>query len=230
MAEYSKVYKKIWKNKKFKDLKDEQKFLFLYLLSCPHANILGFYYLPKKYISSDLSWSPSKIAQHLKILSKGLIKYDEENKVILILSWLEHNPLVSDNHVKKAQAELSEVPDTPLHQEFVKIIKEMPEGLHKKIINNAVQTASERRSNSEEEEEKETEKENRDVFMQIFEDTLNRINLRWKKPFAGLSEYANDLRERLDIATTGVVTKQEFQKLCNDFFDQILIEKELFAR
>lgn len=159
MAEYSKIFKKIWKNKKYRSLKDSQKLLWLYLLSSPHANVLGFYCLPKAYISSDMGWSSQKTAQNLAVLSKALIKYDEENQIILISSWFEHNPLSSENHIKKAQAELSEVPETPLYQEFIEIIEKLPDGYEKHIIDKSVGTAFERRLNSEEEEETEKETE-----------------------------------------------------------------------
>lgn len=153
MAEYAKLYKKAWTNPRLRGWSDDEKLLWLYLLSSPHSNCIGFYVLPKSYIAEDLNWTQRHLEKPLAALSdKGFVAYDDSSRTVLIPSWFEHNKIANDNHCKKAAAELSEIPFSPLIEAFAQVVKRLPDGLHKRLLDGL----PERYGNQEEEEEEET--------------------------------------------------------------------------
>jgi hypothetical protein len=49
MREYSKIYRHLWVNhpdNKIHQLDNQTRFLAIYLMSNPHVNMIGMYYLP----------------------------------------------------------------------------------------------------------------------------------------------------------------------------------------
>jgi len=128
-------------------------------------------------MSEDLEWEEEKIKENLGQI-KGFVEYDPKAKVVFIPSWFEHNPLASANHAKKAAAEISELPETYLYQDYYKIfygVLEQLKGVDKGLLND-VQAAFKGRLNSEEEEEEEEE------------NTTNKIDFDFKKKtFTGIT-------------------------------------------
>ena len=56
MREYARVYPSFWIGKTGKQLRKcglESQIVAMYVLTCPHANMIGLYYLPIPYISYD---------------------------------------------------------------------------------------------------------------------------------------------------------------------------------
>jgi uncharacterized phage protein (TIGR02220 family) len=128
MAEYAKLYKKLWTNSKFMTLSDDAKLLWIYIISSPHSSCSGVYRLSKGYIMGDLKWEAKRLAKAFdSLLAKEMIKYDPDVEVILIPSWFEHNVIVSKTQLTKAEMELEELPQTILAQEFNAIIEALPE-------------------------------------------------------------------------------------------------------
>lgn len=118
MAEYAKVYKKLWNNKRFRGLSEDGRALWQYIITCPHLNSIGYFILPLSYITDDLQWLPERLPKPFEELltipsgpdATGWIKYDETGRTLLIPSWFEHNPVDNPNTFKKCLAELSEIP------------------------------------------------------------------------------------------------------------------------
>lgn len=148
----------------------DARYLMLYLLTSPHRNILGLYFLPAPYACFDLGWDEQRFNKGLgELLSKGCIQYDKDNHVVLIINFLKHNPLENPNQVKSATDKLDELPKTPLMKDLYESIKEekphykpLVEELGKRLnepLNNPCETVDETLSKQEEvkEEVKETE-------------------------------------------------------------------------
>ena len=130
MAEYAKIYKKMWNNSKFRNLTEDAKFLWVYILSCPHSSLSGIFVITQLYIQSDLGWLAKRLDKAFAILlAKDFIGYDYDNAVILIPAWFEHNNFTSNNQLKKANAELSELPQTYLLQELKAIVDGLPDDI-----------------------------------------------------------------------------------------------------
>jgi len=124
MTEYSKVQKHIWNSRTFSRLSKDGKFLWLYLLTCPHGNMIGLFVLKPGYVQEDLGWKEKQFEKAFDELlnirlsngCQGLIKYDSDNNLILIRNYLEHNPLKNPNQIKAAIKKICDLPFSPLFQ------------------------------------------------------------------------------------------------------------------
>lgn len=66
MALYSKIYRKIWLDSKFRALSDDGKMLFLFLLTCPDSGTIpGLLRMGKAGLAESLEWAPARLAKAL---------------------------------------------------------------------------------------------------------------------------------------------------------------------
>lgn len=122
---YTRVESRFWQDEKMRTVSSDAKHLMLYLLTSPHRNIIGFYFLPTPYACFDLGWVEERFNKGLGELSQiGVIQYDPHTHVVLIQNYLKHNPLENPNQVKKAIVKLDEVPQTPLFRAFQDALKQ----------------------------------------------------------------------------------------------------------
>ena len=98
----------------------------LYLLTSPHRNILGFYFLPAPYACFDLGWDEKRFQKGLQeLLQTGRVKYDERAHVVLVTNYLKYNPFENPNQVKSALGKLDTIPQTPLFKDFLSIVEQL---------------------------------------------------------------------------------------------------------
>ena len=71
MSRYAKIETFIWHDDKFQRLTDDARMLFLYLLTSPHGNMCGMFYLPELYAASDLQWAPERYRRGIEALLKA---------------------------------------------------------------------------------------------------------------------------------------------------------------
>ena len=123
---YQKIHSQIWNDEKFVTLTPSQQRLFLYILTCPHGNIIGFFVLKLGYICDDLKSSQKDIAKDLqKLIEIGAIDYDFNSSVILLKNFLKHNPITNPNQVKAAVKMVRELPNNVLFQSFIEVLPEV---------------------------------------------------------------------------------------------------------
>src|SRR5690606_7061431 len=104
---YTRVESRFWQDDKRRTVSDDARHLMLYLLTSPHRNVLGFYFLPEPYACFDLGWTTERFRERLgELLRNGLVNYDETVHVVLIANFLKHNPLENHNQVKSAVQKL----------------------------------------------------------------------------------------------------------------------------
>jgi len=138
MAEYGKIERRIWNSHTFHSLTDDGKILWMYLLTCPHSNMLGCFVLKPGYALEDLEWEKNRYKKALSELlsidlsngqGKGLIDHDPSNHLILIKNHLEEgrNPITNGNQERGAIKILSELPKSPL----ISILKDLFKALYK---------------------------------------------------------------------------------------------------
>jgi len=124
-SRYSKVFVKIWHSKDFRTLSEEGKMLFLYLLTSPHRNMGGFYYLPLPYLCFDVGLDEKRVIKAFKELTdKDMALYDYDTQVVLIKKWFCYNPIENDNQAKGLNKQLAEIPKSKLFKPFVDCVKE----------------------------------------------------------------------------------------------------------
>ena len=129
---YTGVYDSFWTDRKVENLPDEAKLLFLYLITCPHRNIIGFYRLPKKYIAADLGWNVERVSKVLGTLCEAdLIGYDEAASIVLVRKFLRHNPIENPNMEKAAIKKVNELEDNSLFGDFLTFIQTLEKPLQR---------------------------------------------------------------------------------------------------
>lgn len=123
---YQKIHSQIWNDEKFTTLSPTQQRLFLYILTCPHGNLIGMYVLKPGYACDDLKCSAKDFEKDLnKIIEKGLIAYDKSVSLILVKRYLKHNPITNPNQVKAAKKMICELPKSVLFHEFMEVLPEV---------------------------------------------------------------------------------------------------------
>lgn len=112
---YYRVAPKVWRHAKKAGWGDRETLLALYLLTCPHRNMAGLYYLPREYMQADLGWDAALVSDTLAALEDDdFLAYDYEAGVVLILNARAYDAPDNPNQVKAAMRQLEELPATPL--------------------------------------------------------------------------------------------------------------------
>lgn len=119
MSRYTTVESIIWHDEKFRSLPEDARMLFLYLLTSPHSNMLGIFYLPKLYACSDLQWDPERYQRGIDTLCHTLL-IEVDKDIIWVKNYLKHNQIRGPRQVKGAVTRLMSLPDTKLIGPFMK--------------------------------------------------------------------------------------------------------------
>lgn len=132
---YGRIDVLLWTDPKFKCLSDDSKIIFLYMLTGPHKNILGFYFLPIPYGAYDLGWDNKRFDKGLhELLDKDLISYDFETSVVFIKNFLKYNPLENPNQVTGAIKAFNVLPPNSVTIEIATCLKRSDKPLLKPLI------------------------------------------------------------------------------------------------
>ena len=121
---YATVHTKMWQDNKFRALDQPDRMLFLYLLTSPHGNMIGYYYLPKAYIAADTGMDARQVEGSMQTLHRlGMVLYDDEAQMVLLKQFLKYNPISNENQVKGAVQLIKELPESWLLMEFLSCIE-----------------------------------------------------------------------------------------------------------
>ena len=119
MSRYTTVESIIWHDEKFRALPEDARTVFLYLLTCPHGNMCGIFYLPDLYAASDLQWDVERYRKAIDTLcDTPLIAKDKD--IIWIKNYLKHNLIKGPKQITGAVNRLMTLPDTKLIGPFMK--------------------------------------------------------------------------------------------------------------
>jgi hypothetical protein len=106
---YGKVFTSFWTNLANLDL--QTKAIGAYLLSSPHATMIGCYRLPLAYVMDDLRSGSETVSEGFrKLCETGFIVYDAALSWVLIRRFLIWNPIENPNQGKSAAKLVAEVP------------------------------------------------------------------------------------------------------------------------
>lgn len=121
MRDYSKVSPQFWIGKTGKALRKhgfEAQMVGLYLLTSPHANMLGLYYVPQTYIAHETGLGMEGAMKGLQgCIEAGFCRYDEESEMVWVVEMarfqIADQLQPKDNQVKGVQNEYSSIPENP---------------------------------------------------------------------------------------------------------------------
>ena len=89
MRDYSKVGPKFWigpTGKRLRSAGVEAQVVAMYLLTSPHANMLGLYYCPVMFIAHETGLSFEGASKGLRsAIEAGFCQYDEASEVVWVM-------------------------------------------------------------------------------------------------------------------------------------------------
>lgn len=113
MREYGQMQCSFLINPEIKPLPDQAKLLAYYLVTGPHSNALGAYFLPKGYIQADLGWSSETVSKQFnKLFEIDFAKYDETAECVFLPNFLRWNPIRNPNVGINVERCFREIPKT----------------------------------------------------------------------------------------------------------------------
>jgi hypothetical protein len=129
MRDYGKVVPRFWTGSTGKALKaagPEAVIVALYLMTSPHANMIGLYYLPMIYIAHETGLGLEGASKGLaKCIEAGFCMYDEASEHVFVLQMAKfqvgEGMKPTDNRCKGVENELSKVPKGALQSRFREI-------------------------------------------------------------------------------------------------------------
>lgn len=108
MRDYGKVYSAFWQDQDMRDLSEDGRHMALYLMTCPHGNMLGCFRLPDGYASEDLKWSSERVQKGFDELFHAAFAYRcGSTSLVFIRKYLNWNQFENPN-VGKAAVKLFE--------------------------------------------------------------------------------------------------------------------------
>ena len=125
MRSYARVSPLLWIGRTGKSLRGdpESQVVMTYLLTSPHSNSIGLYYLPISYICSDTGISNEGASKAIRRLSEGgFMGYDRSSEVVFVYEMAKWqigdslNP--ADKQVKGIQAIYDALPENIFLTEF----------------------------------------------------------------------------------------------------------------
>lgn len=116
MRDYSKVSPTVWRSKKFRSLPDVlSRHVYLYLLTCPHANSAGCFDLHPMYACADLGITEKQYGDCLaNLVTVGLVAWDDAENTVLIENWIEYNAPANPKHAMGMLAQLDQAASAAL--------------------------------------------------------------------------------------------------------------------
>ena len=114
VRDYGRIQCRFWQDRETRALSDAGKAFSAYLMTGPHSNGLGCYYLPDEYLMLDFpKWSSETISERLAELSgNDFAKRCNVESYLFIPKFLKWNPIANGNVAKARQAEFESIPKT----------------------------------------------------------------------------------------------------------------------
>ena len=111
MREYGQVQVAFWSHPDTRQLSDTGRLLALYLMTGPHSNGLGCYYLPDGYIIADTGWDSETVSKgFVELFRNGFCERCETSFFVLIPNFLKWNPISNANVAKARESEFNRIP------------------------------------------------------------------------------------------------------------------------
>ena len=129
MAVYRNVQVNFWQDDFVLDLTPEERYFYIYLLTCSKTTQCGIYPLPKRLAEMETGYNRETVEKLLqRFIDYGKILYDAETKELYIQNWVRYNPVTNTNVEKCVLRELKTVKSKKFVHMFLQ--KCLEEGLN----------------------------------------------------------------------------------------------------
>jgi hypothetical protein len=146
VRDYGRVFCAIWGSRDFRALSEDGRALALYLLTCPHATMIGAFFLPEWYVLADLQWKSERSAEGFaELFRKGFATLCPRTQWVWIHKYLHWNEPENPNQWKGARRLAAKIPECTWltdFQEFFDQIEAEAEAENKKRLPKGSQRVS----------------------------------------------------------------------------------------
>ena len=126
MRDYGKISPSFWTGKTGKAIKaggQEAVVVAMYLMSSPHSNMIGLYYLPMMYLAHETGLGLEGASKGLQMACEaGFCSYDEASEVVWVHEMARYQIAdelkANDLRTKGVQREIDSVPENPFISAF----------------------------------------------------------------------------------------------------------------
>ncbi|WP_426980138.1 DnaD domain-containing protein [Bacillus pseudomycoides] len=110
MGVYRSVQVNFWQDEFVLDLTPEERYFYMYLLTCSKTRQCGIYPLPLRLVEMETGYNRETVEKLLqRFIAYGKILYDATTKELYVLNWLRYNPVTNTNIEKCVLRELKTV-------------------------------------------------------------------------------------------------------------------------
>lgn len=110
MAVYRNVQVNFWQDDFVLDLTPEERYFYVYLLTCSKTTQCGIFPFPKRLAEMETGYNRGTVDKLVqRFIDYGKVLYDAETKELFILNWLRYNPVTNTNVEKCVLRELKGV-------------------------------------------------------------------------------------------------------------------------
>lgn len=202
MRDYGKVAPQFWTGQTGKALKaggPEAVVVALYLMTSPHANMIGFYYLPTLYLAHETGLGIEGASKGLaRAIEAGFCSYDEASEHVLVHAMARFQIgtalKADDKRCKGVQNELDKCPEGALKRFFVSLY-----GSDYHIPSDPIEAPSKPLASQEQEQEQEQEQKKEPKPRSP---TGSRLPADWALPAEWLA-WGQQERPELDVPAEG---------------------------
>ncbi len=162
-AKYRKISVQIWNDQKFRQLSDDGKLVFIFVLTHPHMSAIGGMRGTTEGLAAELKWSPKRLSEAFReATERDMVRYDEEACLMILPNFIKHNRPESPNVVVSWQKAFEEMPESYLKFELFQCIERQSAALpdtFAKAFGSLREAFAKSMPNQEQEQEQEQEKE-----------------------------------------------------------------------
>ncbi len=147
MRDYAQVCPQFWLGKTGKKLRGdaEAQLVALYLITSPHANMIGVFHCPIMYIAHETGLSMEGASKGLRrVVEEGFCSFDDELELVWVheMARFQIGDQLSpkDNRVKSTDREFQKIPECHIRQAFYRKYKDAFHLLSDEVPSKGVQS------------------------------------------------------------------------------------------
>ncbi|OED45241.1 hypothetical protein ACH42_05265 [Endozoicomonas sp. (ex Bugula neritina AB1)] len=111
MKAFGIIDSQFWLDRDLRSVSFEARYLALYLLSCPHGDMLGIFKLPAAYAQSDLQWDEKTFTAAMQELSTiGFVDWSGTDEYVCVTHFQEMTPATSTKQMTHRIGLLEKLP------------------------------------------------------------------------------------------------------------------------
>ena len=117
---YRAIFSYMWSDPWFEKLKQDEKLLFIYLVTNSHSSIAGLYEITKRVMAFETGISLTRIDEILKSLdADGRVMYDDDSTIVWVKNMHKYQVNTSPKQLKRAENDVMLVPNCRVKKLYI---------------------------------------------------------------------------------------------------------------